>query len=96
MQASDFQYSHMSDVEFVRTERAKITPKDVDGWGTVEVDDVKSVTWKNTLNSNHARWGHMWAAQSAALNAGYPYFTWSGRVFHTVNGYYTGVLEEAL
>jgi len=92
----DFQYANQTPFDFVRAEREAVQPKDVDGFGTIEVDDLKSVSWKNTMNSAHKRWGHMWEAQVGALNSGYPYFTWSGRVFHTNNGFYTGVLESAL
>lgn len=42
---------------------------------------MNSPTWRNTFESEHRRYGYIGAAVLAALDAGYQYLHWNGRIY---------------
>lgn len=68
----------------------------LDGHPTLPLNGLEYPRWKNTFNAGHRTWGYISFAMEFAQKAMYPYFTWNGRVYHSANGYSTGVLETEL
>ena len=62
---------------------------------TRQIEKV-DITWKNTLNPSFIIHGWKGAFLNRAVELGYPYYVWSGRVYHTLTGEDTGIFEKDL
>lgn len=60
----------------------------------MKLDSLTTLWWKDVFNADHKRWGYITYARDAAMNAAYPYFAWSGRVYFTGTGRDTSILER--
>jgi hypothetical protein len=49
--------------------------------------------WQHILVP-HGWVGYIRIMQNRAIDAGYPYFSWNGRIYHTDSGIDTGVLAR--
>lgn len=50
----------------------------------------RELTWRDVFDTEHKRWPHLSTAMEAALQAGYLYLCWNGRIY-TINGKDTGL-----
>ena len=58
------------------------------------------ITWKNTLNwenlLGNVKYNHISDFRLLALEGGYPHFAWSGRIYFTETGAFTGIFSDEI